>query len=204
MSSPSKSGRPRDADRDRALLVATQDLLAEVGYDRLSIDAVAARCGAGKTTVYRRWAGKPELVADAVALLHEIAVAPDTGDLRTDLVLMAKAWHDPDSRRDAVVGGLLTAMVHDGGLRDAVNQAISVPHKEVFATVVARAVERGEVPGDRDFELIGTAFPALTFHRLSVMAEPIDLAFIERVVDGVVVPALISGGSSPAGGAMSR
>ncbi|AQA21476.1 bacterial regulatory, tetR family protein [Rhodococcus sp. MTM3W5.2] len=204
MSSSAKAGRPRDADRDRALLVATQDLLAEVGFDRLSIDAVAARCGAGKTTVYRRWAGKPELVADAVALLHEIALAPDTGDLRTDLVLMARSWHDPDSRRDAVVGGLLTGMVHDCGLREAVNKAISVPYKEVFATVVARAVERGEVRGDRDIDLIGAVFPAITFHRLSVMAEPIDLDFIERLVDGVVVPALISGGSSPAGDAASR
>ncbi|MFD4179517.1 TetR/AcrR family transcriptional regulator [Rhodococcus sp. NPDC058514] len=204
MSSPSKSGRPRDADRDRALLVATQELLAEIGYDRLSIDAVAARCGAGKATVYRRWAGKPELVADAVALLHEVAEAPDTGDLRTDLVLMAKSWLNPNFRRDAVAGGLLTAMVHDRGLRDAVNQAISVPHREVFATVVARAVERGEVPGDRDIDLIGTALPAITFHRLAVMAAPVDLAFIERVVDGVVVPALTSGGSSPTGGTTSR
>lgn len=195
MSSPSKAGRPRSADRDRALLTATQDLLAEVGYDRLSIDAVAARCGAGKTTVYRRWAGKPELVADAVALLHEIEATPDTGDLREDLVQMAAAWHDPDSRRDAVVGGLLTAMVHDSGLRAAVSAAIGVPHMAVFTSIIARAVDRCEVPADRDVELIGFSIPAMMFHRLSVMAEPVDRAFVERVIDGVVVPALTSPGA---------
>lgn len=190
MSSLSKAGRPRSADLDRALLVATQDLLAEVGYDRMSIETVAARCGAGKATVYRRWAGKSELVADAVAQLHGAYPEPDTGTLRGDLVLMASTWLDPDSRRDAVVAGLLTAMAHDAGLREAVRVAVSVPHEAVFAAVVDRAVARGEVPAGRDIDLIGTVFPAVTFHHLTVLAAPVDKELVERIVDGVMVPAL--------------
>ncbi|CAM2791903.1 TetR/AcrR family transcriptional regulator [Prescottella defluvii] len=180
-------------ERERDLLLATQDLLAEVGYDRLSIDSVAARCGAGKATVYRRWAGKSALVADAVALLHDSYLEPDTGNLREDLVMAASAWHDPDVRRDAVVAGLLTAMAHDGELRDAVRAAVTEPRRAVYRSIVARAVERGDVPATCDTELIGTVFPALTFHRVTVTAQPVGREFIERVVDRVVLPALTCG-----------
>ncbi|SDC59693.1 TetR/AcrR family transcriptional regulator [Rhodococcus tukisamuensis] len=190
MSSPSKAGRPRSADLDRALLVATQDLLAEVGYDRLSIETVAARCGAGKATVYRRWAGKSELVADAVAQLHGEYPEPDTGTLRGDLLLMSSIWLDPDSRRDAVVAGLLTAMAHDAGLREAVRVAVSEPHQAIFAAIVGRAVARGEVPAGRDLEMIGSVFPAVTFHHLTVLAAPVGKELVERIIDGVLMPAL--------------
>lgn len=186
----SKPGRPRNADLDRDLLLATQSLLAEVGYDRLTIDAVAGHCGTAKTTVYRRWPGKPELVADAIALLHSIDPVPDTGDLRADLVALAAAWHDPDSRRDAVVGGLLTAMNREPALREAVRAAITTPHLDAFAAIVARAADRGEIATGHDLGLIGSLFPALTFHRITVQAEPVDSAFIERVIDGLVLPAL--------------
>ncbi len=187
---PSKTGRPRNAELDRGLLRAAQELLAEIGYDRMTIDAVAARCGTAKTSVYRRWAGKPELVADAVADLHGVDAVPDTGDLRTDLVHLASAWHDPDCRRDAVVGGLLTAMGREPALRDAVQEAITAPHLGAFTAIVTRAVDRNEVPAGHDLSLIGALFPAFTFHRIAIQAQPVDAAFIEYVVDALVLPAL--------------
>ncbi|WP_305094259.1 TetR/AcrR family transcriptional regulator [Prescottella sp. R16] len=193
MASSVRAGRPRDAERERELLLATQELLAEVGYDRLSIDAVAARCGAGKTTVYRRWAGKSELVAEAVALLHGAYPDPDTGSLREDLVMAASAWHGADAHRDAVISGLLTAMAHDGELRAAVGAAVTEPRRAVYRAIVDRAVERGEVPAGRDVDLVGTVFPALTFHRITVLARPVDREFIEQVVDHIVLPALTCG-----------
>lgn len=143
MPTPPKSGRPRDAERERELLVATLDLLAGVGYDRLTIEAVAAHCGAGKTTVYRRWQGKSELVADAVALFHADAAVPDTGDLRSDLLMTASAWHTADTRRDAVVG-LLTAMARDPELRETVRAAVADPGTAVFRQVVAQAAARAK------------------------------------------------------------
>ncbi|GAA4745471.1 TetR/AcrR family transcriptional regulator [Gordonia alkaliphila] len=185
-----KAGRPRDVDRDRALLVATGDLLAEVGYDRLTIDAVAGRCSAGKATVYRRWPSKAELVADAVALLHDSYDAPDTGDLREDLIAMAEQWHDLDARRDAVIAGLLTAMAHDEPLRTAVQTAISQPRHACYRAVVDRAIADGQLSPDLDVDLIGAVFPALTFHQITVRAEPVDRSLIERIVDHLVLPAL--------------
>lgn len=191
MSTAVKAGRPRNADLDRALLEAAQDLLIEVGYDRLSIDAVAARCGAGKSTVYRRWAGKPELVADAVALLPGVRNHADTGSLRGDLMVMASAWVDPDVRRDAVVGGLLTAMARDAGLREAVRCAVAAPYEKCFETIIERAIDRGEVPAGLDLKMLATVFPAITRYHLSVLATPISRDMLERIIDGVLLPALM-------------
>ena len=81
-----RPGRPRSTERDRQLLEAAQDLLVEVGYDRLTIDAVANRVGAGKATVYRRWPNKTAMVVDAVEALHRPHPPPGTGSLRSDLL----------------------------------------------------------------------------------------------------------------------
>src|SRR4051794_14396378 len=83
-------GRPRDPQRRRAILEAALALVAEVGYDRTTIDAIAHRAGASKPTLYRRWPrGKPELVADAIRERHaEASQTPDTGSLRGDLLAL--------------------------------------------------------------------------------------------------------------------
>src|SRR3954467_7617569 len=87
-------GRKRDHTRDTEILQAAIDVLAETGYDRMTVDMVAARAKAGKATVYRRWASKAELVVDAVACMKKVDVEstalPDTGTLRGDLVAMMK------------------------------------------------------------------------------------------------------------------
>lgn len=190
VASPPKSGRPRDADRERQLLVATLDLLAEVGYDRLTIEAVASHCGAGKTTLYRRWPGKTELVADAVALFHADAAVPDTGDLRTDLLMSASTWHTADTRRDAVVAGLLTAMARDPELRETVRAAVADPGNAVFDQVVAQARARGEVTAEVDTEVLACVLPAMVFHQITVRSGPVDRTLMETIVDQVILPAL--------------
>src|SRR3954451_7303832 len=87
-------GRPRDETRDAVILTATLQVLAEVGYDRLTIDAVATKAKASKATVYRRWTGKATLVVDAIQTLKPKPAGdgevpcywPDTGSLRGDLI----------------------------------------------------------------------------------------------------------------------
>src|SRR6185437_11527321 len=83
-------GRPRDPQRRQAVLDAALALIAEVGYDRTTVDAIAHRAGVSKPTLYRRWPhGKPELVADAIRDRHaEINQTPDTGSLRGDLLAL--------------------------------------------------------------------------------------------------------------------
>src|SRR5690242_17158347 len=84
-----RGGRSRDASRDDVLRRAALDLVTEIGYDRMTMDAVAARAGAGKATVYRRWSSKAELVGDALAHEHGDGEVPDTGSLRGDLAALS-------------------------------------------------------------------------------------------------------------------
>ncbi len=73
------AGRPLDASRDDALRASALELLADIGYDRLTIDKIAAHAGAGKATIYRRWSGKAELVVDAL-MCQKVIPSPPTLD----------------------------------------------------------------------------------------------------------------------------
>src|SRR6202451_3503036 len=102
-------GRPLDATRDVALRDAALALLAEIGYDRLTIDSVAARAHASKATIYRRWPGKAELVVDALTSLKGAPLVPDTGTLRGDLEAIGQGSGSADNQFDAqLMMGLIT------------------------------------------------------------------------------------------------
>lgn len=193
-----RTGRPRDASRDQELIEATQDLLVEVGYDRLTIDAVASRVGAGKATVYRRWPNKSALVVDAVGALCESQPLPVTGTLRGDLLALAEQFVGSDARRTEVIAGLLTAMTHDEDLRASASAAIGRPRMAQFADVIRAAVERGEAR-DCDVDLMSVVFPGLAFHRVAALGAPMDADFVERVVDGVLLPLLLEKTGRPTG-----
>jgi AcrR family transcriptional regulator len=202
-SSARRRGRPRSRARDRELLAAAQELLAEVGYDRLTVDAVASRCGAGRTTVYRRWPGKEALVADAVAALRWDQRVPDTGDLRSDLLALATAWSSDDAKRDAVVSGLVTAMAQDADLRVRVEEVIGAPRAAAFREIVDRAAQRGDITRRANMEMIGALFPAMALHRLAVRALPVDRDFVTSVIDEVILPLLVRRAGDGTDGAAS-
>src|ERR1700729_3548064 len=111
-------GRPLDSTRNVALRDAALALLAEIGYDRLTIDSVAARAHASKTTIYRRWSGKAELVVDALHCSGGSRPAPDTGSLRGDLEAIALRSTSMDNRFDArLMIGLISALARHDELR---------------------------------------------------------------------------------------
>ncbi|HET7638015.1 MAG TPA: helix-turn-helix domain-containing protein, partial [Ktedonobacteraceae bacterium] len=85
-----KAGRPRSAQSHRAILEATLALFAEVGLQGLSIEAIAERAGVGKTTIYRRWSSKEDMIKDALDLFRSGNPIPDTGNIRNDLLYIAK------------------------------------------------------------------------------------------------------------------
>ena len=184
-------GRKRDASRDDALCQAALEVLAEVGYDRLTIDAVAARAGAGKATCYRRWAGKAELVVDAIGRLKTQPVLPDTGTLRGDLVELTCHFHDSaDTFRTEVQAGLVTGLIRDAKLREVFTEQFIAPRRAVFRTVVERAVERGEIAPVPDCELLSNIVPSLSFHQMILTGRPPDAAFILTVLDQILLPLL--------------
>jgi len=186
------AGRPLDSSRDEALRRAALELIGEIGYDRLTIDAVAARARAGKATVYRRWPGKAELVADAfLADTARGLETPDTGRLRTDLLAMAEYMWQPrgDVCRVAVMAGMMSALLANPDLRQAF-QSAARPPASIVSVLIARAVERGEIPPPDHLELLGMVMPSMCMFRFVQDGTPPDRAFFEAVIDRIVLPAL--------------
>jgi AcrR family transcriptional regulator len=192
-------GRPLDARRDADLRQAALELVAEIGYDRMTIDAVAARARAGKATVYRRWPSKAELVIDA--FVHETLGAgelPDTGSLRGDLLALSRRlWDCPGpANRVRVMAGLVSALLSHPELRQAMNSISGPPHA-VVQKIFRRAVQRGEIPAPPDLALVGTILPSVCMFHLVTTGKPPSVAMLEHVIDGVVLPA-IGAGPAPA------
>ena len=143
-----KLGRKRDHTRDPEILEAALDVLAETGYDGMTIDMVAARAKAGKATLYRRWSSKGELVIEAVACMKQIDLGslPDTGTLRGDFVAMIKPHSIEDSQRKLkIMTGLLAMLSKDPELADTALESIMEPRVAANRIFLRRAIDRGEI-----------------------------------------------------------
>ena len=173
-----KLGRKRDPGRDRVILDATLDVLAEAGYDGMTIDMVAARAKAGKATLYRRWTSKAELVIDAVAGMKppvDLDSLPDTGSLRGDLVATVKAAAIEDSEHKLkVIAGIMALLNTDPSFADAAQRAIVEPHAAVNRFLIRRAIDRGEVSPDTDVETLAVVAPAMAAYRALFQRIPVD------------------------------
>ncbi|MBB5788656.1 TetR/AcrR family transcriptional regulator [Jiangella mangrovi] len=179
--------------REDAVLRATVELLAEIGYGSLTMDAVAARAKASKATIYRRWAGKADLVVAAIERQTtsdgDSLAPPDTGALRADLLVLLTAMRDRlTGQSAAVVLGLLTAMRDDPALATTVRVRLIGVKRDAFAPALHRAARRGEIAGDPDHDLVAEVASALLFSRLFVTGEPLDDAFLDRLADAVILP----------------
>ncbi|MFB2597904.1 TetR/AcrR family transcriptional regulator [Herbiconiux sp. P17] len=197
-----KLGRKRDHTRDPEILEAALDVLAEEGYDGMTIDMVAARAKAGKATLYRRWASKGELVVDAVACMKQgdldHARLPDTGTLRGDLVAMIKPRSMEDAERKLqIMGGLMSVLSRNPELSDAINAAIIEPRAEVNRILLRRARDRGEISPDVDIDALALVSPSMASYRTLVLKKPVDREFLVSLIDGVILPA--AGIRSPVG-----
>ena len=183
-------GRPLDAGVHADLLRATQDLLITAGFERLSMDAVAKQCNASKATIYRRWPSKIALVVAAAVALFPAPEIPDTGNLREDLLLSARAYMNEDGRSQSVLVSLLTGARYDPALRAAMHDMLGSPFSALFEHVLTRAVSRGLIAKDTDIAIIGEVFPALAFQRVAALGQRVDEDLILRVIDGVLLPVL--------------
>jgi AcrR family transcriptional regulator len=197
-----KLGRKRDHTRDPEILDAALDVLAEEGYDGMTIDMVAARAKAGKATLYRRWASKGELVVDAVACMKRNDLAPDrlpdTGTLRGDLVGMIKPRSiEEGEKKLQIMAGLVSVLSRSPELAAAINQAIIEPRAEVNRILLRRAVARGEISPECDIDAVALISPAMAAYRVLVLQKPVDREFLLSVIDGVILPAVGLGPAAP-------
>jgi AcrR family transcriptional regulator len=185
---------PRAEAREQAILDAALELLMEVGYDRLSMDALAERAHAGKATIYRHWSGKAQVVT---AALHQmkggqpVGPFPDTGSLRSDLLAALELISCPATEAQAdIICGVMSAMRSDPELAELVRTQMIDSKRGEFDGVVERAVGRGELPPDRTAALAEELIFALMINRLVVRGQAIDEAYRVHVVDDFVLPLL--------------
>lgn len=180
---------PTEAD-EAQLLGAAVGELSERGYDGVTLTAVAARAGARRSTVHRRWWTRAELVVDALADAEPAATeaaVPDTGSVADDLrALRAGA-------REAALWRALPGLVDDAAdspeLTSAIRDRLVQPRVARLRAVLLRAAARGELSAGADPDLLAEVPAAMVTYRLLVDREPLDPAFLEAVHEGLLAPA---------------
>jgi AcrR family transcriptional regulator len=161
-------GRPRSQQSHQAMLQATLELLGEVGFDRLSIEAIAARAGVGKTTIYRRYASKEELMADAIESVREEIVLPDTGSLQSDLNELvqnaAQITLSPLGRQ--TVATIVSSAASNPQFARIYWTKYLEPRRKTFGIVIERAKARNEIPTDLESDLIFDTMSGIMLYAL--------------------------------------
>ena len=172
----------------RRVLEVTLEQLAAHGFERLSVPEIAASAGLNKTSVYRRWPTKGELVREALAAsMGHAGEAPDTGDLRTDLLVLAKAAVGfVESPLGMAVLRTLLAEGANPELREVAASLFQQQETEGPRLVFARAIARGELSQDADLQLALTTVAGALMHRIFIEQTPITDDFIERLIDLVL------------------
>jgi AcrR family transcriptional regulator len=159
-------------------------MLAEVGYEGLTIEAVAQAAGVSKNAIYRRWPDKVTMVLDAIRTVapHE-DLEVDTGDVRADMAAMLRAMVAKMREVDGRLAlSLASELRRHPELGDAVRAEMVEPRRRELQDRVQRAVERGQLPADSDVELLTDVGPALLFHRFVFGGEVPDDDFVDRVI----------------------
>lgn len=163
-----RPGRPRERRADRAIIEATLELFADEGYHAMTIEAVATHAGVGKTTIYRRWPGKKELIIDALASLNdELMVAkeslPGTFADRIRAVLRHLTTKDNDSLLGRITPRMLVYSESQPDLYAEYFDRVIMPRRRWLHGLLREGVERGELRAGLDIEVAALALvgPAL-------------------------------------------
>ena len=175
-----------------AIQTAFFEELAEVGYGRLSIDAVARRAGVGKAAIYRRWRSKLDIT---VALTSTVAVAaidvPDTGSLRADirqyLENACEALTHPLAGQ--IIPDLLAEAMRNPGLAEALLHTVRTPRRAKAAILFQRAIERGELSAESDLEMCMDVLAGPLYWRLAIARTPTGADYLDRLTE-IVMAAL--------------
>ena len=180
--SPRSRGRPRSQASEDAILDATAELLAACGYRAVTVDAIAARAGASKATIYRRWPTKENLVIAAIAR-SPVLVPPARGDLTEQLATTIAQF--ARYMQETPLGGVLPALVaertHNPALADAL-ASLTKLRRQPLADVLMAGMARGELPAGIDCEFAQDLLIGPVLQRIMVMGQRVDRRFINRVV----------------------
>ncbi len=183
-------GRPRDPRRREAILAAAVALVGELGYDRVTVDALAARAGVSKPTIYRRWpGGKQEIVVEAIRdKRSHLAELPDTGSLRGDLFALLRPVVDSLDEKDMhLAGGLISQLRSSSELQALFREEVVADERRRYDVLITRAQARGEITGPVT-PLFADVAGSVIFSRALISGESLDTAFLEQLIDTVLLP----------------
>jgi AcrR family transcriptional regulator len=186
-------GRSRlTPEREEAIYETVVRLVGEHGYERLTVQQIAAETRASTATLYRRWDGKPRLVAES---LRHSAPPPladiDTGSLRGDFIEGARRMAVMSGKYEAILSALAHAAKSDPDLHDAMNEALAMPMAEAAHRILDRAAARGEIaPDTPGREFITELLLGSVIARQTVTGRPVDEDYLVRFVDAVIRPAM--------------
>ena len=177
--------------RETELLDVTLQLLQEHGYDRLTLDAVAARARASKATVYRRWPSKAELVLAAfIEGVRQIAVHPQTGSLRGDLLQLGEACRVQASAQAGTIRAVLVETSRHPALNEALQNQFLDQRKALMHEILRDAVARGEIDTGVISDELWDVLPGYLIFRIIMPSRPPTFETVENLVDDVIIPSL--------------
>lgn len=180
----SREPDPRIERSRRVVLTAALELLGEVGYGGLTIESVAARAGVGKSTIYRHWAGKLELIEDAVRLLKSDFEVPVGGPVRDRVVAMLQqvATTLADSTWSRCLPAIIDAAERDPAVLD-IHRRLTCERREQMIGLLAEGVATGEVRAGTDLVLLAEALVGPIIVRRLLFHEPFEPEAVPRLVD---------------------
>jgi AcrR family transcriptional regulator len=196
-----QAGGGRGADREAAICQAVVELLNEISYESVTMDAVAARAKASKATIYRRWSNKGELVVEALQgmVLARDLPLPDTGSLRDDIIArIDQQMKDPvlASVNTAALKVLVYAASSEPELAKEMRTSIRDSQLAAWQTLLHRAHARGELQQEVDPDLMFEVIQGQFCARTGVEAGAVDDGYVEHVVDNVMMPVILHAGSA--------
>ncbi len=195
------AGRPRvTGAREGEILDATVEELLDVGYDRLTMDGVAARARASKATLYRRWSGKHSLVVDALMRSKKSPEIPavDTGTLRGDLLATYCGPGGFAGKDNAgMLAAIITALHTDDAFATEFRARFLAPKIAVSRGIYERAQARGELAPGVDLDVLTPALAGILLHRVFLLGLPVEGRTVETVIDQIIVPAATGRPYSP-------
>jgi AcrR family transcriptional regulator len=177
--------------RESELLAVTLRLLQEHGYDRLTVDAVAATARASKATVYRRWPSKAELVLAAfIEGIRQVAVAPETGTLRGDLVRVGEVICEHGRQHASTIRAVLVEVSRNPALNEVMQHEFLVQRKALIRRILQQAVDRGEIDEAAINDELWDLLPGYLIFRSIIPGRPPTAKTVQALVDDVMIPSL--------------
>jgi AcrR family transcriptional regulator len=194
-----RGGRPQDRSLDDVIRRTTLQLIEDVGYHRMTMDAIASTAGVGKATIYRRWRSKEDLLVSLIdEASHDLLEVPDTGSLRHDLQIflasLVAVLNSPGGRASRALLGVLP---NEPALAEAYQRGPLARWGAAYAEVFDRAAARGEVGPEAGASLAAEAGSGVLLQRWLFATLALDRAVVAEVVDEVMMPLLTSGDTAP-------